>query len=88
MGEVDDMIVIPRKSEPRLKVPAGSVGIAATQTGIYPFDSPGGWNIIGRTPLQLFYKEETKITLFEPGDEVEFYSISEDEFENYSVRNT
>lgn len=88
MGEVDERIVMPRKNQPRVKITAGSVGVAAAQTGIYPFDSPGGWNIIGRTPLQIFNKEETNITLFEPGDEVEFYSISEDEFENYPVRNT
>lgn len=83
MGEVDDKITTPRKQQPRVKVPAGSVGIAANQTGIYPLDSPGGWNIIGRTPLKMFYKEEAKLTFFEAGDDVEFYSISKDEFNNY-----
>jgi inhibitor of KinA len=88
MGEVDEKITMPRKQQPRVKVSAGSVGIAANQTGIYPFDSPGGWNIIGRTPLHIFYKEEAKLTYFEAGDEVEFYSISKDEFNNYSAGNT
>ncbi len=88
MGEVDEKISMSRKQQPRVKVPAGSVGIAANQTGIYPFDSPGGWNIIGQTPLQIFCKEEAKLTFFEAGDEVEFYSISKDEFNNYSAWNT
>ena len=83
MGEVDERIAIPRKSEPRTIVEAGSIGIAGKQTGIYPLDSPGGWQIIGKTPLKLFNKEEDDPVIFKPGDEVEFYSISEDEFTNY-----
>lgn len=83
MGEVDEKISIPRRPQPRLRVEAGSVGIADKQTGIYPLASPGGWQIIGKTPLTIFNKKEDNPTYFQPGDEVQFYSISEDEFENY-----
>ena len=83
MGEVNDAIAVPRKTEPRPKVPAGSVGIAGKQTGIYPIDSPGGWQIIGRTPLKIFDKEKSDPVLLQPGDEIQFYSITEDEFKNY-----
>ncbi|MBA3674227.1 MAG: 5-oxoprolinase subunit PxpB [Chitinophagaceae bacterium] len=83
MGEVDEKIAIPRKTQPRNKVEAGSVGIAGLQTGIYPLDSPGGWQIIGKTPVKLFTKENGDPVLLQPGDEIEFYSITEDEFANY-----
>jgi inhibitor of KinA len=83
MGKVDDKLIMPRKAQPRLKVEAGYVGIAGKQTGIYPLTSPGGWQIIGKTPLKLFDKEIKDPVLFQPGDEIEFYSISEDEFTNY-----
>lgn len=86
MGEVDNRIATPRKSQPRSTVPAGSVGIAGNQTGIYPVDSPGGWNIIGRTPLSLFNKNDQDPAMFHPGDEIVFYPISENEFENYKGR--
>lgn len=83
MGEVDERIAISRKVQPRTIVEAGSVGIAGRQTGIYPLDSPGGWQIIGRTPLKIFNKENDHPVLLQPGDEIEFYSITEDEFRNY-----
>ena len=83
MGRVNEKLAAPRKTEPRIFVPAGSVGIAGEQTGIYPLNSPGGWNIIGRTPLKIFNAEKPDAVLFHPGDEVSFYSITEDEFENY-----
>lgn len=83
LGEVDQRIAVPRKVQPRIKVEAGAVGIAGLQTGIYPFDSPGGWQIIGKTPLRIFDPEKTDPVLLHPGDTVEFYSITEDEFENY-----
>jgi inhibitor of KinA len=79
MGPVDDRINMPRKTRPR-SIAAGSVGIAGLQTGIYPLASPGGWQIIGRTPLQLFNKKEEECTLLKAGDRVEFYSISREEF--------
>lgn len=82
MAKVDERITMQRKSTPA-NVVAGSVGIAGEQTGIYPFTSPGGWNIIGRTPVKLFDKEKAEPVLLQPGDEIQFYSITEDEFENY-----
>jgi inhibitor of KinA len=83
MGEVDEKIAIPRKAQPRTSVEGGSVGIAGMQTGIYPIDSPGGWQIIGKTPLKLFDKERDDPVLLKPGDEIEFYSITENEFSIY-----
>ncbi|MCW3109798.1 MAG: pxpB [Segetibacter sp.] len=83
MGNVDERIAVPRKLEPRQKIEAGSVGIAGKQTGIYPVSSPGGWQIIGRTPIKLFDKEKEEPVFFRPGDEVKFYSITENEFDNY-----
>jgi inhibitor of KinA len=83
MGKVDHRIAAPRKSQPRTNIPAGSVGIAGEQTGIYPLVSPGGWNIIGQTPLKLFDAARPDPVLFQPGDRVHFYSISQNEFENY-----
>jgi inhibitor of KinA len=82
MGQVEHRIAIARRAVPSNVVP-GSVGIAGRQTGIYPLHSPGGWNIIGRTPFVLFDKEKTDPVLFHPGDYVRFYSISENEFANY-----
>jgi inhibitor of KinA len=83
MGIVDPQIALPRLQKPRTRVPAGSVGIAGEQTGIYPVDSPGGWNIIGRTPLQLFNAEKESTVFFQPGDRVKFYPITKSEFENF-----
>jgi len=72
MGKLDDAIIMPRLQTPRTRVPAGSVAIAGSQTGIYPIDSPGGWQLIGWTPLQLFDLESESPFLFSPGDEVKF----------------
>ena len=83
MGEVDERIAMPRKQQPRTNVEAGSVGIAGIQTGIYPLTSPGGWQIIGKTPMKLFDKEKEDAVLLQPGDEINFYSITENEFANY-----
>ncbi|MEM3696181.1 MAG: 5-oxoprolinase subunit PxpB [Candidatus Bathyarchaeia archaeon] len=80
LGEVPDKIATPRLETPRLKVPAGSVGIAEKQTGIYPCEAPGGWRIIGRTPLKLFNPLQQPPTLLKPGDIVKFKPISESEF--------
>lgn len=87
MGEVDERIAIPRKTKPE-PVAAGSVGIAGKQTGIYPLHSPGGWCIIGRTPLQLFAAGNENFTLLQAGDIVQFISISKDEFAGYQSRHT
>ena len=86
MGMVNEKISCERKLQPA-NVEAGSVGIAGRQTGIYPLRSPGGWQIIGRTPLTLFDENKAEPVLFQAGDTVEFYSISKDEFENIKSRN-
>ena len=80
MGTVDEKIITPRKEKPRLHVAAGSVGIAGAQTGIYPIDSPGGWQIIGNTPLQIFNKTKTNPCLLKAGDKVKFIAIDKNEF--------
>lgn len=77
MGQVDERIAVPRKQAPRLKVPRGSVGIAGRQTGIYPFESPGGWQIIGRTRTELFTPDDETPCFLEPGDHVKFYQVEE-----------
>jgi len=72
MGKLDGALVMPRLETPRTRVPAGTVAIAGSQTGIYSIDSPGGWNLIGWTPLKLFDPESESPFLFSPGDEVKF----------------
>lgn len=81
MGSVDKKIITPRRATPRTKVPAGSVGIAGEQTGIYPLDSPGGWQLIGQTPLELFDTTKEDPCLLQPGDQVQFYPVSLTEFQ-------
>jgi KipI family sensor histidine kinase inhibitor len=76
MASVDRSIAMPRRRTPRARVPAGSVGIAGQQTGIYPRDSPGGWQIIGRTPLNMFDVERASPALLAPGDTVRFVPTS------------
>ncbi len=76
MGEVDESIATPRKPSPRLKVPKGSVGIAGRQTGIYPLESPGGWQIIGRTDFELFTPDNNNPCAFQAGDLVNFYDAN------------
>jgi len=83
MGKLPEALVTPRLKTPRLSVPAGSVAIAQTQTGIYPMESPGGWQLIGRTPVKLFAPEREPPSLLRMGDLVQFYPIGEDEFKNY-----
>lgn len=75
MGEVDARIAAPRRQNPRLEVPKGSVGIAGNQTGIYPLASPGGWQIIGKTEIELFTPEAANPTFLQAGDLVKFYEI-------------
>ena len=81
LGGLDPSLSLPRKTTPRTKVPAGSIAIANTQTVIYPFATPGGWSIIGRTPLQLFDVSRTPACLLAPDDRIQFVSIDEREFE-------
>jgi inhibitor of KinA len=74
MGTVDSVIAAPRRATPRLKVAPGSVGIAGAQTGIYPVETPGGWQVIGRTQVKLFDLSRSDAFLLGPGDAVEFYA--------------
>jgi inhibitor of KinA len=85
MGTVNERIFTQRKQQPRLKIEPGSVAIAGNQTGIYPFATPGGWNIIGRTPLLLFDRNRSNPFLLKAGDEVKFKQISKEEFETLSA---
>jgi inhibitor of KinA len=80
MAEVDPRIAAPRRASPRTAVPAGSVAIAGGQTGIYPDVTPGGWNIIGRTPMRPFDATRADPALFKAGDRVRFRPISESDF--------
>ena len=81
MGPVDPRLALPRRSNPRTRVPAGSVAIAAGQTGIYPVETPGGWHLIGRTYVRPFDESRAEPALFRPGDRVVFRSISREEFD-------
>lgn len=81
MGKVNELIQIARHASPRKEVQAGSVGIAGMQTGIYPMNSPGGWQIIGRTPIKIFDKDPSILGKLEAGNRIQFYSISFSEFE-------
>lgn len=75
LGELDARIAAPRKEAPRRKVPKGSVGIAGRQTGIYSLESPGGWQIIGRTGVEMFTPESENPSFFKAGDSVRFYDL-------------
>lgn len=87
IGGMNEKIATPRKAKPRMKISAGSVGIAGKQTGVYPIETPGGWQIIGQTPEKLFRPEnEEEPTLLQAGDVVTFYSISEEEFKERKER--
>ena len=72
MGKLEDSLIMPRLETPRTRVPAGTVAIAGSQTGIYPIASPGGWQLIGWTPLKLFDLASETPFLLTPGDEVKF----------------
>ena len=80
MGTVDARIAAPRRQTPRVKVPTGSVGIAGLQTGIYPRETPGGWNLIGRTPLKPFDLNRAEPCAFRAGSRVRFVPVSAAEF--------
>jgi KipI family sensor histidine kinase inhibitor len=81
MGSVDGTIAMPRRETPRMRVPAGSVGIAGQQTGVYPRESPGGWRLIGRTNAQVFDANRAEPCLFAPGDVVRFTPADRLEFD-------
>lgn len=80
LGGMDPRIATPRLSSPRTLIPAGSVGIAGEQTGTYPSDSPGGWQIIGRTPVTMYDMSKKQAALLQAGDYVRYVPINENEF--------
>ena len=82
MGTVDSRIAAPRRTTPRTRVPAGSVAIAGPQTGIYPSESPGGWQVIGRTTLRPFDPSRAEPAMFSAGDFVQFYSVPSSEVDS------
>jgi inhibitor of KinA len=81
MASVDARLALPRRATPRTRVPAGSVAIAAGQTGIYPTETPGGWHLIGRTRVKPYDDSRAEPFLFKPGDRVRFHAIDRAEFE-------
>jgi inhibitor of KinA len=81
LGGLSDRIATPRKESPRIRVAAGSVGIAGNQTGVYPIDSPGGWQIIGRSPWEFFDPRSDRPCRIQAGDSVRFIAISREEFQ-------
>jgi inhibitor of KinA len=80
LGDLPAQLELPRLSAPRKKVPPGSVAIAGKQTAVYPFATPGGWRLIGRTPLRMFRADRTPMSLIGIGDQVRFRSITREEF--------
>lgn len=88
LGGLNKRLEIPRKEQPRLNIAAGSVGIGGSQTGIYPRESPGGWQIIGRCPLSFFDPNYDPPMQIKPGDQVKFYSVSLKEYEEIKAEKT
>jgi KipI family sensor histidine kinase inhibitor len=84
LGELPKELVTPRLPTPRKKVPVGSVGIAGNQTGVYPFETPGGWRLLGRTPLAMFRTDRDGLSLLSIGDRVRFVPISRKRFAELS----
>ena len=82
LGGMNDKIAAPRLQTPRTKIPVGSVGIAGNQTGIYPIESPGGWQLIGRTPVKLYDPYRKEPVLLNAGDYIKFVQIDENEYKN------
>jgi inhibitor of KinA len=80
MGDLPEPLALPRRANPRVRVPAGSVSIATSLTAIYPYESPGGWHLIGATPIRLFDPERARPALFAPGDAVVFDPIDSASF--------
>jgi KipI family sensor histidine kinase inhibitor len=86
IGGLDPKLSVPRRATPRTRMPMGSVAIANAQTAVYPYETPGGWSIIGRTPLTVFDPARDPASLFAPGDRVRFVPISRDEYTKLSER--
>ena len=83
LGGLDPKLFTPRLDNPRTKIPEGSVGIGGEQTGIYPLESPGGWRLIGRTPLKLYDPDREQPFLYQAGDYIRFVPITAEEYEAY-----
>ena len=83
LGGMNPQLETPRLETPRTKIPTGSVAIGVAQSGLYPVESPGGWNIIGRTPLRLFDVKRKPFFLYKAGDKIRFLPITREEFENF-----
>ncbi len=81
IGGLDPKLSVPRRATPRTRMPMGAVAIANAQTAVYPYETPGGWNIIGSTPLRVFDPARDPANLFAPGDRVRFIAVSRSEFE-------
>ena len=81
LGGLAPSLSVPRRSAPRVKMPCGAVAIANAQCVVYPFEIPGGWSVVGRTPLRVFDARRERPSLFEPGDQVRFERIGRDRFE-------
>ncbi|HCP79227.1 MAG TPA: allophanate hydrolase subunit 1, partial [Pusillimonas sp.] len=81
MGDLPKSLVLPRRSNPRTRVPPGSVAIASTMTAVYPIESPGGWHLIGATPIRLFDTRLEAPALFKPGDKVRFKPVAAAEYQ-------
>ncbi len=88
LGGLSEKLFTPRLETPRLKVPKGSVGIANNQTGVYPIESPGGWQLIGKTPLNLFDPNRSNPLLYQAGDKIKFKPITELKFEEILKKET
>ena len=86
IGGLDPKLSVPRRATPRTRMPMGAVAIANAQTAVYPYETPGGWSIIGRTPLTVFDPVRDPASLFSPGDRVRFVPIGRDEFRKLSGR--
>lgn len=87
LGGMSEKISAPRRESPRTAIPKGSVGIAGLQTGVYPIEVPGGWQLIGRTPINMFDLESDSTSLLKSGDIVKFYPITNEEYEKLRTNN-
>ncbi|RDW20001.1 allophanate hydrolase [Oceanobacillus arenosus] len=86
LGGMSEKIATPRLETPRLKIPVGSVGIAGAQTGVYPMETPGGWQLIGRTPVKLFDSSRQDPILLQAGNYVRFVRITEEEYQTIEAK--
>jgi KipI family sensor histidine kinase inhibitor len=86
MGDLPAALALPRRADPRVRVPPGSVAIATTMTAIYPLESPGGWHLIGTTPIPIFDAHRQSPALFAPGDAVRFEPVHRQAFDDLQAR--